>query len=138
MTNASAPRAAGKTADARADDPRPPVAMIDGSPFPFDLARCVAFDLEVYPGRWLVGFRLADDGGEPKHWRINGDRGRLAKALDWFASNGRTLVGCNSERFDVTVIRAILGGFDPYAPAQSLIRDGRLPAQLAKAKLPAF
>ena len=24
--------------------------------FTFDFARCVAFDLEVYPGRWCVGF----------------------------------------------------------------------------------
>ena len=115
-----------------AEAPSPPLA----SPFSFDLSRCVVVDAEVYPGRWCVGFGWLDDKGKPVRRLIDGDRAKLSEVLDWFASRSRILIGYNSQHFDVPVIRAILGGHDPFAPAQSLIRDGWSPLSLWK--LPPF
>jgi hypothetical protein len=104
-------------------------------PFTFDLSRCVAFDVEVYPGRWCVGFYGTTRNGSMQT-RLVEDRGKLANLLAYFAEHGKILVGYNSQRFDVPLIRAILGGFDPYAPAQALIRGERFP--FPSSKLPAF
>jgi len=48
------------------------------------------------------------------------------------------LVSYNGDRFDVPLIRAILKGIDPYAPAQQIIRENRLPPALADANLQEF
>lgn len=99
----------------------------------FDLAKCVAFDMEVYPGgRWCVGFRGPGRDGEPTDKVVDGDRDELARVLVRVADKGRILVGYNSERFDVPLVRAILKGLDPYAPAQAIIRGEPLPVPLAK------
>jgi hypothetical protein len=96
----------------------------------FDLARSVVFDIEVYPGRWCVGFLGEGRGGRVETTIVDGDRGRLARTLRRLAATGRILVGYNSAAFDIPLIGAILGGIDPHEPAQSIIRDGRLPEPL--------
>lgn len=111
---------------------RPP----DGPATPgFDLNRCVAFDVEIYPGRCCVGFHGPNAEGVPTTRTVQG-REELKKALEHLKERGRILVGYNSERFDVPVIRFILAGLDPYAPSQALIAGEDLPVPLAK--LPAF
>jgi putative DNA primase/helicase len=101
----------------------------------FELSRCVIFDLECYPDRWCVGFRWRGPSGVVTT-RIVEAREALAKSLTWFAGEGRILVGYNSERFDIPLVRGILAGVEPYAPAQSIIRDGKLPP--AMVNLPKF
>lgn len=98
----------------------------------FDLARCMAFDLEVSPGRWAVGFHGFDRDGERGTWVVDGDREKLARFLRGLGANGRIAVGYNSQRFDGPLIRAIFKGLDPYALAQSIIRDERFPVPLAQ------
>ena len=108
------------------------IAIPNSSPrvISFDLARCVVFDLEVYPGRWCVGFLGQGSSGAMETLIVDGDRDKLERTLRRFAAAGRTVVGYNSARFDAPLIGAILRGIDPYAPAQSIIRDDRLPDAL--------
>ncbi len=87
----------------------------------FDLARCVVFDLEVYPGRWCVGFHGPDQRGKLTTFVVDGDRNKLAKTLDQLRDRGMILVGYNSSHFDIRVIKCILNGHDPYEPAQQII-----------------
>jgi hypothetical protein len=63
--------------------------------------------------------------------RIVESREELAKFLNWFVAQNRILAGYNSARFDVPLIRGILRGIDPYAPAQAIIKDDKLPPALA-------
>jgi hypothetical protein len=81
--------------------------------FRFDLSRCVVFDVEVYPGRWCVGFNGQDRHGKLATHVVDGDPRRLGAVLDRLAGTDRILAGYNSERFDIPVIRGILGGLDP-------------------------
>jgi P4 family phage/plasmid primase-like protien len=106
-------------------------------PLVFDLVRCVVFDLEVYPGRWCVGFHGPDPHGQMAI-RIIEQRDALERLLDRIAGQERILVGFNSATFDLPLIQAILAGVDPYAPAQSLISSGNLPPALARKRLPDF
>ena len=106
-------------------------------PAMFDPSRCVVFDLECYPGRWCVGFHGIDHAGRLST-KIVETKNDLEGLLRHFAKQGRTLVSYNGERFDVPLIRAILKGIDPYAPAQQIIRENRLPPALANAMLPEF
>ena len=103
----------------------------------FDSSRAVVFDLEVYPGRWCVGFHGIDHAGLLST-RIVQTKNDLEGFLRHFAKQGRTVVSYNGERFDVPLIRAILKGIDSYAPAQQIIRENRLPQALANAILPEF
>ncbi len=98
-------------------------------------SRAVVFDLECYPGRWCVGFHGIDHAGKLST-KIVETRNDLERLLKHFAEQGRTLIGYNSDRFDVPLICAILGGIDPHALAQQIIRNDRLPPKLAK--LPEF
>jgi hypothetical protein len=102
----------------------------------FDIARCVAFDLEVYPGRWCVGFHGPDQRGKLTTSIVDGDRGKLAATLGRLVDRGMILVGFNSDHFDIPLIRCILGAIDPFAPAQAIVTDNRLPVALSK--LPEF
>jgi AAA domain/DNA polymerase family B len=99
------------------------------------LCRYVAFDLETFPGRWCVGFHGLDQHGELTTHVVE-TRGKLRALLKRFAAQDRTLVGYNSQRFDVPLVQAILKGLDPYAQAQSIINDNQLPPSLKS--LPAF
>ena len=89
----------------------------------FDLSKCVVFDVEVYSGRWCVGFSWSGTTIV-----VDGDRDVLAEYLRCFADQSMILVGYNSERFDIPVIQGILAGIDPYQTAQSIINAGRTPA----------
>ena len=104
-------------------------------PMVFDISICVVFDLEVFPGRWCVGFHGFDRSGQLST-KIVETKGELERLLKHFAEQSRTLVGYNSERFDVPLIRAILKSIDPYGPAQHIIRENRLPVALTS--LPEF
>src|SRR3954449_2377091 len=104
---------------------------IDSIRCSFDLASCVVADVEVYPGRWCVGFHGRDRDGKPKTWIIDGDRAKLARMLSGLADHGRILVTYNGDHYDVPVIRAILKGFDPYAFSVAIIKGERLPIALA-------
>jgi hypothetical protein len=106
-------------------------------PAKFDPSCCIEFDLEVYPGHWCVGFHGIDHAGLLST-KIAETRDDLKRFLGQFARQGRTLVSYNGDRFDVPLIRLILKGIDPYAPAQLIIRENRLPPELANAKLPEF
>src|SRR5262245_51929818 len=110
--------------------------MTDDGSHIFDLDRCVVFDLEVFPGRWCVGFLGAGSQGAATTRIVDGNRDELSRLLGWFATQGRLLIGYNSGRFEVPLIRGILRGIDPYAPAQAIIREDKLPAALAR--LPEF
>ena len=57
--------------------------------------------------------------------KIVEDREVLARTLDSFARHGKILIGYNSKRFDVPLIRGILGGIDAYELCQALIGDDR-------------
>jgi hypothetical protein len=106
-------------------------------PAMFDPSRCVVFDLECYPGRWCIGFHGIDHAGRLST-KIVETKNDLEGLLRHFAKQSRTLVSYNGERFDVPLIRAILKGIDPYAPAQQIIRENRLPPALANANLQEF
>lgn len=109
-----------------------PPSPAAGTPaYIFDLVRAVAFDLECYPGRWCVGFHGLDRTGKLGTFVVDGDPARLAAVLDRLAEHDRTLVGYNSERFDLPVIRGILGGLDPYETAQAIIQENRVPRSLS-------
>jgi hypothetical protein len=103
--------------------------------FTFDQQRCVVLDVEVFPGRWCVGF-LGPGSSGTATTKIVESREQLATVLNYFATNGRILVGYNSEKFDLPLIRGILKGIDPYAPAQAIIKTDELPPALTK--LPEF
>jgi hypothetical protein len=91
----------------------------------FDIKRCVVFDVEVYPNRWLVGFDFVDRRGRARIRQVDGDLDRLRVALRWFARNGYTLVSFNGIRYDVRILRAILGGLDPHAVSTRIIEGDR-------------
>ena len=59
----------------------------------FDVSRCVVFDLEVYRGRWLVGFLGNNLDGELTDSVVDGDANALRRYMDHFVERGRTLVG---------------------------------------------
>ena len=101
------------------------------TPFSFDLSQAVAADVETYPNRWCVGFHGLDRNGKPTTWVVNGDQGKLARTLEWLAQVGKTLVTYNGDHFDIPVIRAILGGCDPYTIANVIIKKSRPPADLS-------
>src|SRR5262249_49330794 len=61
---------------------------------------------------------------------VDGNSTQLTTVLSHLANHGRILVGYNSERFDVPVIRGILHGVAPYGLAQTIIREGRVPRWL--------
>jgi len=98
--------------------------------FTFDFARCAVFDLEVYRGRWCVGFHGWNRHGKLTTHVVDGDAVKLADALKRLAAAERILVGYNSQRFDVPLIQGILKGVDPYEAAQEIIRENRLPRSL--------
>ena len=92
------------------------------SKYTFNINKCILFDVEVYPGpRWCAGFLHADG----VHECVDGDKARLAEALDRVLAAGGTLVGYGSERYDVPVLRAVLAGEDPYPVSHAIVRhDG--------------
>jgi hypothetical protein len=93
--------------------------------YPFDLARCVVADIEVYPGRWCAGFRSADNGHEAA-MIVDGDHDLLARTLDRLAEHGRTLVTYNGLDYDLVIMQAILAGEDPYEISRAIIsHEGR-------------
>jgi hypothetical protein len=89
----------------------------------FDPGRSIAMDAEVYPGRALVGFAYARKGDLVV--KQVEDRRELAALLRRFRAQGRTLVGYNSARYDLHILRAILGGADAYAVSKALIAGDR-------------
>ncbi len=96
--------------------------------FEFDRRRAVAFDVEAYPGRWLVGFYGRDRHGETRVSRVvDGDRAALGRTLTQLAQRHKILVGYNSSAYDVPMLRAILGGRDAYATSRELIEAERRP-----------
>jgi hypothetical protein len=101
------------------------------TPYSFDIGRCVVADMEVYPGRWCLGLLGPDRQGKQVTLVVKNDRAELTRLLNGMARNARILVGFNSTKFDVPVIRAILGGFDPYAIGNAIIAGGRLPVPLS-------
>src|SRR5262245_11449621 len=93
---------------------------LDAQPaFTFALERCVAFDVEVFPGRWAVGFYGPSRAGGMAAVAVDGEREELVRMLQYLAQRGCILVGYNAERFDVPLIRAILAGLDPYPLAEA-------------------
>jgi hypothetical protein len=79
--------------------------------YAFDPAKSIIFDVEVFPGpRWCVGF-LAPDG---QHWCVDGDREGLAAILDEIVARGWTLVGYNSDAYDIPLLRAVRAGEDAF------------------------
>src|SRR4051794_31375054 len=58
---------------------------VETGPCPFDLARCVVADAEIYPGRWCVGFRGLDSSGEMRTWIVE-SRDKLATMLKRIAN----------------------------------------------------
>jgi hypothetical protein len=101
----------------------------------FDPARCAVFDLEVYPGRWCLGLGRPDGAGSFQTSFVE-DRDRLEACLNELAADGQTLVGFNSVRYDVPIIRAILAGADPHEQSCHIIAGQRL--SLAEDELPRF
>jgi len=95
--------------------------------YPCDLANCIVWDIEVYPGRLLVGFYGLNKHGQMEFHQIDGDVEELRRFLDSLARRGRTLVGYNSSNFDGPVVRAFLGDRDPYETAQWIIDNEDLP-----------
>jgi hypothetical protein len=81
----------------------------------------VAFDVEVYPDRWLVGFHGPGREGRITTYVVDGDAAQLANTLQQLADGGRILVGYNSARYDVPILRAILAGVDPFPVSQAII-----------------
>lgn len=113
----------------------PPRGNPGGGRYTFDLSRCVVFDVEVYPGRWCVGFHGPGSTGVTTT-RVVETRNDLRRMLDYLDETGRTLVGFNSDAYDVPVVRALLKGLDPFALSCAIVRGEDFPVPLAK--LPAF
>jgi hypothetical protein len=87
----------------------------------------MAFDVEVYPGRWCVGFMSLDARGEPTTRTVDGDPHELASILRDLAGQSRILVGYNSFAYDSNVISGILAGRDAYELSGELIRGAGEP-----------
>jgi hypothetical protein len=102
----------------------------------FNLDRCIAFDLEVYPNRWCVGFHGPDRYGNVVTHVVDGDPQKLTEVLIRLAERNRILVGYNSLQFDIPVLKGILNGLDPYRLAQEIIQSRKVPN--AVSKLPAL
>jgi putative DNA primase/helicase len=101
------------------------------SDYPFNISTCVAFDAEVYPERWCVGFH------RPEWDRVvDGDREDLAAVLREFRDQGVTLVGFNSDHYDRPIIQSILGGLDPYRVSCGIFDNGGNALKLGLPKLP--
>jgi hypothetical protein len=98
----------------------------------FDLNRCVVFDVEIYQGRWCVGFLGPDRRGKVVTFVVDGDALKLAEVLNRLAERNLILVGYNSLRFDIPVMKGILSGLDPYQLAQEIIRADEVPRAVAK------
>ena len=82
--------------------------------FSFALESCVCFDVEAYPDRWMVGFLWPGPADSLKSFAIDGDVNRLRRALRMLARKSKILIVYNSTAYDVPMMRAILGGRDPY------------------------
>ncbi len=97
--------------------------------FEFDPRRAVAFDVEAYPGRWLVGFYGRDRHGETRVSRVvDGDRAALGRTLTQIAQRHKILVGYNSSAYDVPMLWAILGGATPTRRRVRSSRPSAVPA----------
>jgi hypothetical protein len=106
----------------RLSDPEPVGEPPSGCHFAFDPARCVAFDVEAFPNHWLVGFYSPD----PEIGSLTlEDPRELERVLRSFEELGKILVGYNSRRYDIPMLRAILAGRDPYQASQDLINTDR-------------
>jgi hypothetical protein len=89
----------------------------------FDITRCVLLDAEVYPGRAVVGLAYSRGGDlVVKHVE---DRRELAALLRRLRRQGRTVVGYNSARYDLGILRAILAGADVYGVSRAIIAGDR-------------
>jgi hypothetical protein len=86
----------------------------------FALERCVVFDVEVFPDRWLVGFYGADKLGKLAIHQVE-DRESLLNTLATINAAGNTLVGYNSAGYDNLIIAAILNGSDAFAASRDII-----------------
>jgi hypothetical protein len=94
-----------------------------GWPPPLDLERCVVFDVEVYPGSWCVGFLGLTNDGEWVHDCAE-TTSQLEAILSQLHQDGKTLLGYNSQRYDVPMVRAILAGEDAHETSKRLIESG--------------
>jgi hypothetical protein len=100
--------------------------------YAFDLGRAIVFDLETYPDHWCVGFYGPDHNGTPTTVTVIDDRDKLKKVLDKLSKDGRILVGFNSQKYDIPLMRAILKSYDPYPLSQRLIRGDDMPFRIHK------
>jgi hypothetical protein len=89
--------------------------------FAFSLEKCVVFDVECFPGRWMVGFYWPAPDGTFKSHAVDGDVGKLKTLLRQLSQKSRILVGYNSWEYDVPMLRAILGGRDAYETSHSIV-----------------
>ena len=104
--------------------------------FGFDINRCMVFDVECYPGRWLVGFLTVDAAGKAIHFVVENDPQKLADVLERIAAHDRTLVGYNSNDYDKVMLLAIVRGYDAYEINLALIEKTALPADLDRRQTP--
>lgn len=95
--------------------------------FAFSLEECVAFDVECFPGRWLVGFYWPASDGSFKTYAVDGAVSRLETALRDLARKSKILVGYNSIGYDLPILQCILDGDDPYELTERIIANGKLP-----------
>ena len=112
-----------------------PELIAPARPESFSIRRCVVFDVEVFPAFWCVGIHWQDDQGKPQTRTIT-DRAALATTLGRIAAAGRTLVGYNSCHYDAPIVRAILGGFDPYSLSRAIVSGKSWP--VSRSSLPPF
>jgi hypothetical protein len=79
----------------------------------YKLGEPVYGDLEVYPGRWVFGFKARRRDGTDKYFSAE-TPDKLREILEWIGREGRTLYTYNGAHYDLIVARAILAGLDPY------------------------
>ncbi len=98
-------------------------AAVADAAITFDQTRCKVFDVEVSPGRWLVGFYSRGPGGE--FYRVVDTPDELDHTLNTIEESKETLVGYNCSSYDIPMLRAILAGRDAYKSSQELIHSNR-------------
>lgn len=92
--------------------------------FAFEIDKVVAFDVEVFPDRWLVGFYGRSKSGEITVHQVE-SRSTLKSTLESLKAAGKTLVGYNSADYDAAIVAAILNGLDPFIVSNEIIAGVR-------------
>lgn len=94
--------------------------------FSFSFEKITTFDVEVMPGRWMIGFFWRNpETGNFCHITVQ-DRKELIRQLRNVNLRGHALVGYNSLNYDLYIVQAVLDGNDPYEVSKQIFANQKL------------